>query len=314
MLGKFTISLKKEIPTVLIHADSHYEFGSEERFNLILSPAFYWCKKERVGVKNLSSAKKIARSVFDANIPEGEYKYLVQKTEKTGEYLFFAYDEDAIVEKLKQAGVPLGRIAGIYFAQNEFAALEAPLRLSDKAALILTEGIVSVIPSLFASGAVAADMRAITLSRHKITIRTYDSLGIKASKAYTLTAASALFALIFFFENSYYADALEEESARQSAMLKAADLPTTSFQLQSIKTGLLKRATETRELNAFIASATAISHENGIPVQSLSVSEKSVTVTYAAANSITLQALFKKSYPQAKMAQNGDAVIVEVAR
>ena len=138
------LTFKKPARTVFVHTDRPVDaFPGEEQLDLILSPAFYWCKKERVGLKGVREAGKIAQSVFDGTIPEGEYRYFVQKTGEAGVFLFFAYDEESIVQRLEQLNIPLPRVRSVRFAQSEFSDETSALEISEKSVLVVTDGIVS---------------------------------------------------------------------------------------------------------------------------------------------------------------------------
>jgi hypothetical protein len=288
----------------------------DEAFDLILSPSFYWCKKERVGVKSTASAKKIAQSVFDGNIPAGDYKYFVRKTAEPGEFLFFAYDEDAVVDRLTRLELPLNRIRTIYFAQSEFAALETPLQVTPEAALILIDGIVSLMPVQFLSESEPLDLSAFRPSGEKVPIRTYNSMGFKASRVYTLTAGALLFALLFGIEKQYYATALSAEAERKATMLQNAGLPTTSFQLESIKKNLQKRADDVRLMKNDMETLIAITGTRSAHVASLKLDEKGMKAVFSVKGSDTklLQEQIKKHYPHAKLSQSGQSVTIEVSR
>jgi len=307
---------QKELRTIFIHDHWADPTDGEEKFDLILSPAFYWCKKERVGVKSAASAKKIAQSVFDGNIPEGDYKYFVRKNGEAGEFLFFAYDEDAVVEELTRLEIPLNRIHAIYFAQSEFGAIGTPLQATPESALIVTDGIVSLIPVRFLTETEPLDMTAFRPSRDKVPIRTYNSLGFKASKVYTMTAASMVFALLFAVEKHYYAQALEQESEAKTAMLQNAGLPTTSFQLESIKKNLIKRAEDARIMKNDMETLAKITDTKTAYVESMKLDEKGMKAVFVAKGSDTkpIQEQIKKQYPKAKLSQSGQNITIEVTR
>ena len=140
--------MKKNSDIIFIHTNNAYDLGNG-RYNIILSPAFYWIKKENVGVGSIFSAKKIASAVFEGEIPENEYKYFAKKTSQKGEYYFFAYNEKEILNKLKTLGVEIRNIKAIYFAQNEFEDIANPISINKKTAIIQKDGIISLAPANF---------------------------------------------------------------------------------------------------------------------------------------------------------------------
>lgn len=308
------LTFKKPARTVFVHTDAPYAIEGEEQLDLILSPAFYWCKKERVGVKNSASARKIAQSVFDGNIPGGEYRYFVHKTDEPGVFLFFAYDEDRIVERLRELNIPLPRVRSVRFAQSEFAEEGIPLAVSEKTVLLVTDGIVSVMPRHFVTEAEPMELENRRLSRRKINIRTYNSLGFKASRIHTLSAALFLFAILFGIEGHYYQNAVETEAARGSSMLHDAALPTTSFQLESIKKNLRKRADEVRELQQMMEKSAAVAKGKATRIEKLKMDDKTLKVTYTSSDTKTVQARIKQAYPKAKLSQGSGTVTMELTR
>ncbi len=308
------LTFKKPAHTVFVHTETPYDVPGEEQLDLILSPAFYWCKKERVGVKSAHSARKIAQSVFDGNIPEGDYRYFVRKTDEAGVFLFFAYDEDRIVERLEALHIPLPRVRSVRFAQSEFSDENTPLAISGKTALLVTDGIVSVMPRGFLNDVQPMDLAQRRLSRHTVAIRTYNSLGFKASRIYTASAVLLLFATLFGIEKHYYQRALEIETMRASTMLQEASLPTTSFQLESIRKNLLKRAGEVKQMKEMMEKSIAIAKGKEIHIESLRMDGKLLDVTFSAKDSKSVQARIKKHYPKAKLSQSGESVTMEVRR
>jgi len=313
VLKNISFNLSKEPETLFVHTDGEYTIG-EKKVNLILSPAFYWCRREKVGVKNARSAKKIAHSVFESNIPAGEYKYIARKTKKEGEFLFFAYDEEKILKKLLELGINSNKINNTYFAQTEFDNIETPLKITERSALIVADSIVSVIPAEFAGEMTELDFNSIRLSKKRVGIRRYNSLGIKASKIYTLSAVAALFSIILLFENRYYRSYLDIETKKGEDMLKKASLPTTKFQLESIKKSLKKRETENIDLKKEIMKFADIANEDDITIEEIRITTGNIFVAYSSKKITDVQQMIKKSYPKAKVAQSNDRLKVEIAR
>lgn len=313
MILRYRLPLKREVPTFFIHTDSRYDFDAEERINLILSPAFYWCKKESLAVKNVYAAKKIAQSVFDGNIPDGDYKYLVRRLPAPGEFLFFAYDEERILEQLNALEIPMGKVQGIYFAQTEFEAMDEPLRITDTLCLIQAEGIVTLMPSRFVPQSRPMSLEYHRLSRFKIPIRTYNAMGIRPKSLYSGIGVAGLLSIIFLAQYLYYASAAAALAAQGPALLKKAELPTTTFQLESIEKNLLSRQQEMREVHALISKAMAVAENTPATIKSFSLDDKRLLVSYEMTTPQTL-AEAKKHFPKAKLDQQAKSITLEITR
>ena len=201
--------MQNSYETVVVHSDKHYNLENK-KYNLLLTPSFYWIKKEEVGLPKLYQAKKIAASLFYGHIPEGEYKYLTEATDEVGSYLYYAYEDSKIMHLLEEIGITKNQIGKIYFLQQFSSQLgENAKVLSDSSVAILNDNIVSVAPRMFAPDALPLDSRSLNLPSKSISISSYDSnLGIDVKNAYIL---SVLFALLFALslgQRSYYGSAI----------------------------------------------------------------------------------------------------------
>ena len=83
-----------------------------KKFDIILSPAFYWIKKIEINLPEYK-LRKMASSFFDGELPDGDYEYFV----KNG--FVIAYDKKMIKEYLLENGVNISNVNKLYFAQFE---------------------------------------------------------------------------------------------------------------------------------------------------------------------------------------------------
>jgi len=83
-----------------------------KKFDIILSPAFYWIKKIEINLPEYK-LRKMASSFFDGELPDGDYEYFV----KNG--FVIAYDKKMIKEYLLANGVNISNVNKLYFAQFE---------------------------------------------------------------------------------------------------------------------------------------------------------------------------------------------------
>ena len=114
---------------------------------IILSPSLYWIKKEKITVKSLKKAKRLAPAIFNGALPFGEYDYAAFNG-ADGEIVFVAYDKAAITEKLRSFDrLNLkARNTKFFLAQTEFADLGHDTALGHEYALSCVDGVVVKLP------------------------------------------------------------------------------------------------------------------------------------------------------------------------
>ena len=83
---KFNTQLK----TLFLDPHSEIEH-TDEKVNIILSPALYWVKRQTLPVKYIRDAMKLLPSIFEESVPEGHYSYSAYKDGDT--FVLFAYDD-----------------------------------------------------------------------------------------------------------------------------------------------------------------------------------------------------------------------------
>jgi len=303
--------MKKNSDIIFIHTNNAYDLGNG-RYNIILSPAFYWIKKENVGVGSIFSAKKIASAVFEGEIPENEYKYFAKKTSQKGEYYFFAYNEKEILNKLKTLGVEIKNIKAIYFAQNEFENISNPILIDKKTAIIQKDGIISLAPANFIKEKLPFNPQAIKLSKFKIPIKTYNSFGLENSHIFTLSAILSILLLALIFENRHYHKILSSLQNKKGNIFKQYSLPTNSYQLNSILHSLQKRDKETNSLKDNINNFTSLAKVS--PLKKLEISKKEIIGIFENKNNSALNQKAKRYFKNADFTQKDNEVIIKVNR
>jgi hypothetical protein len=84
----------------------------DDKFDILLSPAFYWIKKVDVNLPDYK-IKKIADSFFEGELPKGEFEFYI----KNG--FIIAYSKEDIKNYLEKHNVNISNVNKIYFAQFE---------------------------------------------------------------------------------------------------------------------------------------------------------------------------------------------------
>ena len=96
-------------------------------------------------------------------------------------------------------------------------------------------------------------------------------------------------------------------------MLKKADLPTTTFQLESIEKNLLNRKNEIQKTRKLIEDSFAIAENTPAVIKNFILEENRLVVAYEPPTPAALSEA-KKRFPHAKMDQQAKTFSLEVAR
>jgi len=174
--------------------------------NIILSPKFYWVKKENLSLSN-SKAKQIAKSIFEGELPNGNYGYFVRDN------IFIAYDKDKILNFLNSKNIKKSLIKKIYFAQFE---------LKDK--LDVIDDIVIEYPN---------KKYLLNLEELKPT-KNYISLNENSGYFYSILIVLGVFTILNFSEMMIFHSKLNKLDFQKEKLKKEYSLPATSYQLKAM--------------------------------------------------------------------------------
>jgi hypothetical protein len=213
----------------------------EGKVDIVLMPSLYWFREEILPAKNPQQAKKLAPSLFDAVMPEGAYSYHAQKHGDA--FWLFAYDESQIAASISEAGLRSSQIQNIYFAQNECAELQSPLRLDENHVLVNNEGVLCMLPSYYVSESIPAEdfLVDMKLSKQKVNVNLFKNSLIDEKQISYLIAIAIVFIIVYttalLIEKHHYKQMLIKEHA----LVEHYDLPQTSFQLDGLRNSLENR-------------------------------------------------------------------------
>lgn len=233
--------LEPKKPILFLDRNTPPIIKSRRKFNVILSPSFYWVRKEELPVKYEYQAKALAPSVFDGIVPEGDYMYEVFK-QKDGTFLLFAYNSKDIISRITEFGIKLSQVNYFYFAQLEFTDIHTPIRFSDRFALVNQEGIVAAVPIQLVQESIslAEALKAIRLSRHRITLSRFNLIVDQKTFNY---AASILLLFTAIYTGQLFLIKQEEKkiALQQQEIYRQYNLPQTTFQLNAIEQSINSR-------------------------------------------------------------------------
>ena len=158
----FTKSKSRQ--TILLDKELDLHVKKDSSVDIILSPTLYWVKKFKVPVGSNKEALKLLPSLFEEYLPSGEYSYFGYF--EGDDFIGFAYDKKIILALLKEKGVELSQISSLHFAQSEFKGSYLPYALDANRVLLMQEGIVLIMPKIFAKEAKKINLQEIILSSH----------------------------------------------------------------------------------------------------------------------------------------------------
>lgn len=217
-----------------------------DNITLVLSPHYYWVKAERLPVKSIHQAKKMAASLFDGAIALGEYDYHVIKNDDI--FWVFAYDSVEIAEQIAASGLRPNQISEVYFAQSECVGIQSPLLIDSEHVLVDNEGVISMLPKQYANTWMNAQdyFDSHQFSKHRIGINLHQSTLLNDKTIQRLTIVSLVFVLIFFIDYIRLNQHVQALQLKKFAVIEQFNLPETSFELKGLKRSL--EATEARQM------------------------------------------------------------------
>jgi len=247
-------------------------------YNLILSPMFYWVKKVDLPVKKISAAKKLAESIYEGSLPEGDFAYEVSKA--GDEFIIIAYDKEKISNEIAQKFTKNAKVSAVYFAQNEFADLKECCGIDKVSSLVNLDGLIMQVPRLCTESKqeVSDYLKGKKLSNKKISLGSLESSVISKKELYALAAG------ILFLFSSFVLDWVNYQSAttaldeRRSEIISTYKLPQTSIQLNSIKKSLTKTFKTQKKIRDEVYAFNTISLQKGEFIESINASKKETVV------------------------------------
>ena len=281
--------------------------------NIILSPEFYWVRVFDIPIESKKEALNSLPMLFEDFINIDGYKFYIVKLEKN-KYLGFAYNEENIKKAIKDSGIQIKKVQGIYFAQNEITnniENETLLTIEDKN-FLLKDGILVQLPMSFTiENNKIIDISQLKLSQNYIILNNFSKY-ISNKMALSLTIVLLILSSLIFVKIldtklniSSYEEKIEELKIKNN-------LPPSVFQTKSILESLDKTEKSYIKLRKILSLGINFkSISNG---QLLSVEQmgKKIVFTYTKIDENKLKSYFLKNYKKSSFTKNNDNFIVEI--
>jgi len=216
--------------TIFLDPNSE-RFETKNKVNIILSPSLYWVKKISLPVKSLKKAIPLLPSLFEENIPSGNYSYTAHKIKD--EFLIFAYEDRVILDILDKKGIFLKQIGKVYFAQSELLDIKEALKIDEKQSIYVKDGIVVLIPCCWTKEKSYLDVSDIKLSKKHITLKQFGHI-VDEKSIYFLIFVLFLFVGIVFGEYLSVLQNISSLQDKKDGLFLKYNLKPTMMQNRSI--------------------------------------------------------------------------------
>ena len=214
-----------------------------KKFYLILSPSLYWFKKESLAVSP-HQAKKIAPSVFEGILPEGEYSYYIYRNGE--EYWFFAYNDREIIQKLNNLDIKPAQIIKVYPAQVALKNITSPVTI-DETTLANENGTIVVLPKNLPTQSRLFQESDIYFAKNSLPLKTYSST-FSEELLVQITIILLVAIIAYTFEVFMHKKDINTLIAKEQHIIQKYHIPQTSFQIKSILSSLHKIQKEQLDL------------------------------------------------------------------
>ncbi len=247
-------------------------------FDVILSPEFYWVKRVSLPVSSVSGAKKLAQSIFEGSLPEGDFSYEVSKID--GEFIVIAYDKNSISKIISEKFTKDARVSGIYFAQNEFKELDGCCGIDEENSIVNINSLIMQVPRVCTESKkeISFFLENKKLSKNKITLGSFESSVMSQKEFYLIAASVFILFSSFVVDWVNYSSSLTKLQDQRAEIITKNDLPQTSMQLNSIKDSLTKTFKTQKSIRDAVFGFSKLGLKKGEYIEHISASSKETTV------------------------------------
>jgi len=270
----------------------------------ILSPEYYWIKKQKLPVKSLSKAKRLAPSLFEGSLPDGDYSYEVRKS--GDEFVVIAYNPVEISQKLKEVFPTKSKVTNIYFAQDALSNINECVSIDERSALTNLNGILIQVPRQCSntSSTIAKYLDTANLKTRGVRL---NSSGKQLFEKRDIVILSILFAVILLSNLlgyiSYKRD-IKNLDQKRTDIIKEYNLPPTMIQIKSIKRSLDKKFKQQKLLRQKLFELSKIDLKKGEYISKLDFDGKNIELNIHIADKSRIQAIKNSISPNLKIASD----------
>jgi hypothetical protein len=215
------------------------QYNYEQKVDIILSPELYWVRVFEIPVTNKKDIISVIPNFFEDFLDIENYKFYFISLEDNKK-LCFAYDEDLILQTIKNANITLNQVSNIFFAQNEFKGIDS-FKFDNNYFIYQDDILLKVPKELIATNEIINyDMDKVNLSKNKIYINTTNKY-IDNKSIYIFSFIFIIIGLINFGKSGIVNSKIDTIISNQQDIKKEYQMLSTMLQTKSIIKSLEKK-------------------------------------------------------------------------
>jgi len=307
------LKFRQNAKVLFLERDLTLDIDPKQKYHIVLSPSLYWVKKEKLPVKYLHEVKKLAPTLFEETLPEGNYNYFAYK--EGDDFLLFAYEDKDILTLLGEKGISLHQVKAISFAQSVLKDIQEPVRINAEYVLTQKEGIVVLLPAAWFGDAKALEEVTLQPSKHTIQLEQFSHL-VDKKTLYKAVILLSLFAAVLFGEYSYFNREKKAISLQKEKLFQEYKLKPTLMQNSAILARYKKDDQKQQHLREYIAYFLKARLQKGEKILSIEYDGKALRIVMQGVSQREEKRLLSGLYKQKvtlKTRYKADKLIVEVA-
>jgi hypothetical protein len=287
----FTIFNKKH--KIIFLDTSSPNIDISKKVNIILSPSLYWVKKLSLPIEKSSEVQKLLESIFEDILPAGDYSYSVYK--ENNYFIAFAYDDNLILDTLKEKGIKIRNVAGIYFAQKELSFIDSATKITDTQSVFIKDDILILLPSEWVKDDEFFNINKISLSNHTIRLSQYGHNTSNNNKnIYKIGTTLIILISIIISELIIINTKISNYSIKKELLFKKAKLQATMFQNKAMLKKFNKIHTKQTKIRELMSSVLSAKLQSSEVLTKLILKDKKLTAYYSIISKKTLIAIQKE--------------------
>lgn len=215
-------------------------------------------------------------------------------------FLCFAYDDNKIIDAVKNSGLSSSQIDGVYFGQMEFSDIvkssgQTCMKV-DGVCLSFIDGVMVQIPMVLRSNIDNnIDISTISLSKHKIYLDSSSNI-IDAKSSYILSTIFIVFALVTFIKSYDNYNAATKINEKIDSLKQQYNMPPTTIQAKSIIRKLKITAEDQKNIRETIEYILGTKRALGAKIDKIDFKSGKFTVLFKNADARKITNYLEKKY------------------
>ena len=190
----------------------------------------------------------------------------------------FDYEDNKIINAIKDAGIELSSINNIFFAQSEFESLEGAVSVNETQSMYLKDSLLVLVPTAWLKESVPMRLEGITNSKHTITLQQFGHIADNSS-LYKIGAILGAFAIILMFEIFITSSKRDNVLEAKEALFSKYKLQSTMFQNKASYKKYLKIHKIQTNLRLTLVYFLNMKYKEGQKITLISLKENKLSIT-----------------------------------